>query len=421
VHGDARPEPAATEPDGSQALGMLELITAAGKALNRCSYPVPRITKVINEICDAYGYEITTEVFATYVIAVDRNAGQVEVANTGDTYRFDQIADTEDLIHRLRNAELAPEDGVRGLQAIADSAPPNRPLVRIIGYVLMALGFALCFRMSWAASLTAVLIAVPAAAVLLWSNLQGTLAALMPFLLTFVSALGITLWAVHGDIGDPVRLAVIPVLALIPGAALTTAIIEITTADMIAGSTRLIYALMVLMSMAFGLALAIDLVGLSNNDLQDLTPTQAPVWVLWFAAPVFALGNSLYTCTPLRFWGWVVTFAFGTYSLSLGLQKVMLPAFAGGIAIGVALLAAWVVNAYAKGHPSVLVMFLPTFWLLVPGSMGFVAVSGAITEDRQLDSLGNNAALSLMSIAMCMMIASVLAPYVARRRKARAD
>ena len=32
-----------------------------------------------------------------------------------------------------------------------------------------------------------------------------------------------------------------------------------------------------------------------------------------------------------------------------------------------------------KGNPSVLVMYLPTWWLLVPGSMGFVAVTGAIT------------------------------------------
>ena len=36
--------------------------------------------------------------------------------------------------------------------------------------------------------------------------------------------------------------------------------------------------------------------------------------------------------------------------------------------------------------------------------MGFVAISGAITEDKELSSLGGSAALSLLSMAICMMI-----------------
>ena len=92
----------------------------------------------------------------------------------------------------------------------------------------------------------------------------------------------------------------------------------------------------------------------------------------------------------------------------------MLPAFAGGIALGVTLLVAWVVSDRAKGHPSALVMYLPPFWLMVPGSMGFVAISGVITEDRELSGLGTNAALSLLSMAICMMIATVLAPLAIR-------
>ena len=82
----------------------------------------------------------------------------------------------------------------------------------------------------------------------------------------------------------------------------------------------------------------------------------------------------------------------------------MHPQFAGGVSLGVALLAAWAINAHAKGNPSVLVMFLPTFWLLVQ-SMGFVAISGAITGDKgTVESGWQHAALSLLSMAICMMI-----------------
>ena len=267
-------------------------------------------------------------------------------------------------------------------------------------------------------ALMGIVIAIPIAAISLWSSVKGTLAALMPVLLTFISALAITLWALHQGFPDPVRVAVIPVLTLIPGAALTTALIELTAGAMISGSARLVYALVVLLSMAFGLALAIDLVGIGSRNLQDLTTNQAPSWVLWIAPLIFGLGNILYFCPPRRVWFWLVVVAFGTFWINQGLQQVMKPAFAGGVALGIALLVAWAINAHVKGNPSVLVMFLPTFWLMVPGSMGFVAISGAITEDRELSDLGGSAALSLLSMAICMMVASVLAPMVTRRYKA---
>ena len=401
--------------DSPDTAEMLTLIVEVGNALNRSSYPVPRITQVIHDICTAYGHDIATQVFANYIIALDESAGRVRMANTGSMYRFDQIAEAEALVHRLREAGVPISQAIDEFGAIADSRPPVNPLVRGVGYALMALGFAFCFRMSAAATVAAVLVSIPAATILLWSNVKGALAALMPVLLTFLSALVITLWAVHGGLPDPVRLAVIPVVTLIPGAALATALIEITAGDMIAGTTRLVYSLVVLLSMAFGLALAIDIVGLTSADLQDLTSSQAPSWVLWPAAPIFGLGTMLYFCTPRWLWLWVLALTVGTFWLNHFLVNAISSAFAGGVAIGTALLVAWTINAYAKGRPSVLAVFLPSFWLIVPGSMGFVAVSGAITADHQLDSLGTNAALSVLSIAISMMIASVIAPFITRQ------
>ncbi len=400
---------------------MLALVADVGEALNRSSYPAPMSTQTINEICRAYESNIATEVFATYIIALNREDGKVSVANTGGSFRFDQIADTESLVDKLRSALLPIAEARTRLADIAAAKPPVHALIRVIGYMLMALGFALCFRMSFPATIAAVVVSLPIAAISLWSSIKGTLAALMPFLLTFLSALAITLWAIHGGVGDPVRLAVIPVLTLIPGAALTTALIELTTGDMIAGSTRLIAAVMSLASMAFGLALAIDIVGVSSEDLRDLTATQAPSWVLWLAAPIFGLGNILYFCTPRRLWVWIVLFTFGTFWFNELLQQASInPAFAGGIALGTALLIAFAVNAHMPGRPSVLVMFLPTFWLMVPGSMGFVALTGDITKDHALGSLGGSAALSLMSMAICLMIASVLSPLVTHPLRRRA-
>ncbi|NDK91623.1 threonine/serine exporter family protein [Gordonia desulfuricans] len=408
-------EGTATSPDSAGGDNeMLELIATVGEALNRSMYPVSQTKQVIAEINEAYGNEISAEVFATYTIALDRRRGDVTVTNTGSMYRFDQAAQTESLIHELRSAAMPVRQALRELRAIADTPAPFNPVVRVIGFMLQALGFSLCFQMSLPATILAVVISAPVSMVLLWSSVRGTFAALMPFLLTFLSSLAIALWAVHIGVDDPVRLAVIPVLTLIPGAGLTTALIELTAGDMIAGASRLVSTLIVLLSMAFGLALAVDIVGLSPSDLQDVTSAHAPSWVLWLAAPVFAVGNIMFACTPRRAWIWTVLLACGTFGLSHLLQKSISSAFACGIAMGVALLVAFVVNAHVKGRPSVLVMYMPTWWLMVPGSMGFVALSGAITANRELADLGTSAVLALMSMAVCIMIASVLTPFVSR-------
>ncbi|WP_454163852.1 threonine/serine ThrE exporter family protein [Gordonia iterans] len=402
---------------------MLALITAVGVALNRPSYPVTETAKVLREICRAYDFDATAQVFATYIVTLDEKKGATEIANSGPGFRFDQIAATEDVVHRLRHADVPVAEALATLRKISSARPPVNPFLRIVGYMFMALGFAFCFRMSFAASVAAVVVAIPIAAIQIWFSAKGALAALMPFMLTFISALAITLWAVHGGLPDPVRVAVIPVLTLIPGAMLTTALIELSAGDQITGSSRLVYALVVLMSMAFGLALAIDLIGIGSQDLRDLTSQQAPYWVMWVAAPVYAVGNLMYFCTPRRAWWWTVFFCFITFWFTNLLQHWMNAAFAGGVGMGAALLACWAVNAHDKNRPSVLVMFLPAFWLMVPGSMGFVAISGAITQDHALSSLGTGAALSLLSMAICMMLAAVLAPAITRplrlRRSAR--
>ncbi|GAA4641259.1 threonine/serine ThrE exporter family protein [Gordonia humi] len=394
---------------------MLTLVTEVGTALNRSSYPVPRIAQVIRGICAAHRSDIVAQVFANYLIVLDKDANQVQIANTGSMYRFDQIADTEAVVHRVRRRQTSVRQAITDLRSIAESRPSMGLLIRGVGYALMALGFAFCFQMSLAATIAAVVVSVPLAAIVLWASTRSALAPLMPVLLTFLSALAITLWAVHGGLEDPVRLAVIPVVTLIPGAALATALIEISAGDMIAGTARLAYSLVVLLSMAFGLALAIDVVGISTADLQDVTSTHAPSWVLGLAAPVFGVGAMLYFCMPTRLWLWVLGITVGTFWLNQLLGKVMLSAFAGGVAVGMALLVAWAINAHVRSRPSVLAMFLPAFWLMVPGSMGFVAVSGVVTSDKDLGSLGTNAALSLLSMATSMMIASVLAPMVTRR------
>lgn len=392
---------------------MLVVVAKLGEALDRSSYPVTVIKEILEDITDAYKYDIEAEIFANYLIALDRGNGRVEVSSAGPSYRFDQVDRTEALVRELRAGAIKLDDAATTLDNIANARPPLTIPVRVIGYVFMAMGFAMCFRMSPMATAAAMVIAIPVALIMLSKIGTGRIGPLMPFLLTFLTALALAFWAKHTGTADPVRLAVIPVLTLVPGAAISTSLMELTEGDMTAGASRLIYALVVMLSMAFGLALAIEIAGVPAENLEDLTSNLAPSWVIWLSGPLFGLGAALYFCTPRKVWFWTIFACFGTLMLSQLLDKGVASPYAGGIAMGVNVLFAYFINVRVRSRPSMLMMYLPTFWLMVPGSMGFVAFSGVMTGAQDLSDMTSSAAMALLSMSICMMVGLVLAPYLA--------
>lgn len=418
----ASSDPAATGPAiGAAATQptepMLELVAELGDALNRSSYPTPRARDILVEVSHEYKDDITVEVFPTLVFGMNQRSHDLAISKTGPAFRFDQMADTQTLIQKLRSHAIKPVDALNELRQISSSKPPFHAWVRVFGYTLQALGFAQLFRMSLHATVLATLLGAVVGMLLLWSSLKGTLASLMPVLMTFVSALVISVAAVAGDSSDPVRTAVVPVLILIPGAALTCALIELTGGDMIAGAARLVYATFILISMAFGFALAVALAKVPSSALQDLPSAQSAWYWPWFAVLIFAIGNVMYFCTPKRLWLPLVAVAFLSYAASQVLTPVLGSAFATGVSAGVGLILAMLFNRESDIGPSTMVLYLPTFWMLVPGSMGFVALSGVITHNRTLSDMGTQTAVSIMSMAVCIMIVSIVAPAFTSSRK----
>lgn len=396
---------------------LLELVTELGDALNRSSYPTPQARDVLVDISHSYNEDITVEVFPTLVFGLNRKNRELSVAQTGSAFRFDQMVKTQNLIQKLKKATIKPPVALAELREISASPAPWPAWIRVLGYALQALGFAQLLRMGLAATLFSTALGIVVGTLMLWSSVKGTLAALMPVLMTFVSALIIGIAATAGDSADPVRTAAVPVLILIPGAALTCALIELTGGDMIAGASRLIYACFILISMAFGFAVAVSLAQVPADTLQDLPTSQSPWYWAWLAVPIFSIGNIMYFCTPKKLWFFIVVVALSTYSVFQLLQLILEPAFASGLAAGFALILAMALNRESRAGPSTLVLFLPAFWLLVPGSMGFVAISGVIIDNPSLSDLGTQAVLSLMSIAVGIMMASMAAPYFSSNRK----
>ncbi len=411
------PDQSADDPtSGSEQEIVPTMLAEIATALGRCTYPVSQSRVLVEKAADAYGYKSgVIALLPTLSIVGNRQTGGIAMQELTGSYRFDQIASAQAEVAVACSGTKPPEDVLRSLRAIPNQTPLFPTWLRILGYGATALGFACLFQMTFQSLAIAAMLGILVGVALLWGNPGRQVSALMPVVLTFASAVVVSVVAVWANIPDPARLAVIPVLALIPGAALATSVIELFSGDMTAGSSRLIYAIMLLLSITFAFTLAVQLVGAGENGLTDVTAQTAPPWVVWLGVVIFGLGYSLFYCTPLNLWIPTLTLLVFSHLVLNLCQTVMTPPLSAGVTIALALIVAWVLNDRTGTGPVSLVLFLPTFWMIVPGSTGFVALTGVVEKNQDLSDLGLQVALTVVSMSVGIMIASLIYPHLQKR------
>jgi uncharacterized membrane protein YjjB (DUF3815 family) len=183
-------------------------------------------------------------------------------------------------------------------------------------------------------------------------------------------ALAATLvWPGHSR--DALVLAI--VLPLLPGLTMTTGLVELVYKNLVAGSSRLMYAGVTLLSLVFGIAAVVTLESYLGLSPGAAAPREA-AGVAWnlLALPVTAvsIGGLVWAST------WLARLVLADLSL-----------------FAVAFTLAASANAWARvtARPSQLFL-VPGLWLLVPGVLGFKGLDALLRGDvttgtAQLSSL----------------------------------
>jgi uncharacterized membrane protein YjjB (DUF3815 family) len=169
---------------------------------------------------------------------------------------------------------------------------------------------------------------------------------------------------------DPGFLYIPPLIGFLPGSALTLSAIELATDSTLSGLTRLAGALNVLLLLALGILVATDSV--HAHPVGTPVPATLGAWVGWVAVLLLAVGFTLNNDAPSRSLGWLiaallVTRVVQTAGTLVGGQA--LGAFVAGMALPVT--ASWI-GKRAKIPDQVI--FLPAFWMVVPGAHGLSGV-----------------------------------------------
>jgi uncharacterized membrane protein YjjB (DUF3815 family) len=194
----------------------------------------------------------------------------------------------------------------------------------------------------------------------------------MPLLAAFTIA-ALSALAVRHDLADPgLRAMVASLVVFLPGAALTTAVLELEEGQVVSGSSRLVAGVMQLALLAFGIIAGIEAVGVPTGEVFAASGPVLGDWSPWLGVLVYGLGVTVSNSAPARsFPGLLVVL----YAAWVG-QVIGNELFGGLISAFVGALVMTPVATAVSRFPSAMTehaSFLPGFWLLVPGSLGLIA------------------------------------------------
>ena len=389
-------------------------VLALARALHRYGTPAHRLEEALRWCCDRLGLE--AEVFSTPTM-ISMSFGAETALRTrmmrvdGGELDLGKLAQVDALGDEVNARRISPSEGLQRLAAIIGGKPEFGRAASTLSHAITCGAIAVFFGggIEDVALAGAIGLSLGMLAQVLSRSTDQT---------RVFELVGATLAAFAAGIASSVAPAVAPALVtvaslivLLPGMTLTTAMIELATRNPIAGTARLMSAVVVLLELVIGVALgeriATNLVAVGHG-----VPVPLPEWAHWAALVVAAAGVTILGQAQRRAFGWILAACVAGYvgtrygTAWLGDQ---LGAVVGALALGV------LANIYARwlGRPAQVVL-VPAVLLLVPGSMGFRGMASLLERDTLT---GVEAVFAMFVIAIAIVAGLLLSNAIVSPRR----
>jgi uncharacterized membrane protein YjjP (DUF1212 family) len=366
------------QPEGHDLQELQTFAVQLGAAMNAAGQPAHIVQEELHEVAHAYGASaMRVTAFPTFLMVTMGSGEPVALELTmalAASPRLDQIAALDRLVNQAKRAEIRPADGLARLQQIREMQNRFGRVVRILGYAVFAVGVCLILRPS--------LREVPAAAlfgvIIGWLRAVGrrqpTLQVLMPVVAAVIVSSLSALAVRHGLLSSGMRPMVAALVVFLPGAALTTAVLELAAGQMISGSSRLMSGCVQLALLAFGILAGIEAVDSSATRVLFGSSTLLGPWAPWLGVLVFAVGVVLANSAPPKSFLSLLVVLYAAFSGQV-LSNIFLGAYISAL---LGALVMTVMSRLVSRSPSAMpahALFVPGFWLLVPGTLGLIGIT----------------------------------------------
>ncbi len=387
------------------------LLAYLGTAMIATGQPVGEVEDELAEISTRLGYPDVQVAGSPTGITLNLASGEpATFESVNAPLRLDQAVEVRAIRHRLLDGSLSVAEAVDQLLALR-SRPRRYPAwAADVGLVVASAGICLILQPGAANVLFATLAGVVVAGLLRLAGRFTLIATLVPALAAFIIGCGLFAAAEAGLLDGPLRTALASLAVLLPGALIVTAMSELAAGDMMAGSARLIFGIVQLMLFTLGLVAASQLLQVAPELLANVRVPGMGWWTAPVGLVIISVGITLMESPPLRLLPWIVAvLAVALTAQTLG-QQVSAPlgSFLGALA---ASLGAYLVEAIKPSLPR-LVVFLPAFWLLVPGSLGLVTSTQLAVNPASGPATAVGVLTVMFAIATGLLVGSAIAQSV---------
>jgi uncharacterized membrane protein YjjB (DUF3815 family) len=212
----------------------------------------------------------------------------------------------------------------------------------------------------------------------------------------------------QGWVYGPANLLVSPLITFLPGAVLTTGMIELASTHILSGSARLTYGAAILLLLFIGISAGLSFSGLESYRVYAFEAAGFPWWAPLLGTLLFGVG------TFLRLSGAKRDLLF----MLVVLYVAMLGQFFGeryfnsyfGAFIGATLMAlSSELIARSPRRTPALVSQVLAFWFLVPGARGLLSATSLLSEDLQSAAIGlGEMVILVVSITLGVLLGTLI-------------
>jgi uncharacterized membrane protein YjjP (DUF1212 family) len=364
----------------AEETSSIAFVLALSKALHRYGTPAHRLEEAVNVICTRLDLEC--EVFTTPTAIIMSFGAPTELRTRmlridGGELDMDKLEQVDDLADDVASQEISAAEGVSKLEAILPQPRRYGRALSTLAHAFTSGGLAVSFGGTIIdvalASAIGLLLGLLAQVAKRSTDHLRVFELLGAAFVSFAAAMMSSVVAT-----TPSLVTVAALIVLLPGLSLTVAMTELATRHLIAGTARLMSAVIVLLELVIGVAFG-DRVARALVDVHQAVPIALPSWAQWLALIAASLGIAVVVQAQQRAFLWILAAcSVGYVGSALGSTWLdpQLGVVVGAFAVGV------LGNVFARlmERPAQVVQ-VPAMLLLVPGSMGFRGMASLLGHD----------------------------------------
>lgn len=362
------------------------------------NYPVTMVHQVMEQTARAYGLDHQFLALPNYVQVGSASGEGIYIANPDFTVRYDQSFPLAKLVARAPSGTISPADGMAELDRIRKLDKRFPVWITVLGYAVQSIGLALILQPTpWSLYGAAVLGLLVGALTVIGRRIEA-IGYMLPTVCAFLVALIVFSFENRWHVGtDSLRALAAPLATFLPGAAITLAVIELATHHVVSGASRLVAGFMQIAQLAFGILIAAQVAGIGDANLVTTHLNRLGPWAPFLGVLVYGVGIWLNFAPPAKFLPWMVLMLYVAYS-GQWIGNELLGSYASGFTGGLALILFALAISHRPSTPPTMSLVVPGFWLLVPGSLGFMGITQLLGTDSTAAVTGT--LISMMSIAI---------------------